>query len=318
MMNLAEFKGLAPAWAARLPAILYFHENQFEYPSRNKRQRKQNEAFGFVNMIAASAADEIWFNSAFNRDSFLDHLEKYLKARPDCQPLDICRRLYDKSRIVYPGIYLPRKAGKQERQAGPLRIAWAARWEYDKGPEIFFAALRKLKERKVPFRLRVLGEQFGRCPPVFDAAAAEFKNEIDAWGYEASREAYLNWLADSDLIVSTAIHEFFGISILEGAACGAVPILPAKLSYPEIFAGCDGIFYDGTADGLREKLTEMARLLNDPDPSHWQSIRRVARNTAYAYEWPKRIVEFDELFENEGGFAERLYRVRSEKRKTQK
>lgn len=41
---------------------------------------------------------------------------------------------------------------------------------------------------------------------------------------------------NSDLIISTANHEFFGISILEAIAAGAYPVLPKMLAYPEVLS----------------------------------------------------------------------------------
>ena len=299
MLNLAEFKGLAPRWAARLPAVLYFHENQFAYPARTKHQQQQNANFGFINMLSAAAADEIWFNSRHNQDSFFAGLERYIKKRPDCEPWDAFRRLQKKSRIVYPGIHPPPML-RAARQPGPLRIAWAARWEYDKGPDTFFEALKLLDNKGVDFRLRVLGEQFERCPKVFEQAAETFGNRLDAWGFEPEREQYIEWLQTSDVIVSTAIHEFFGISILEGAAAGAVPVLPAQLSYPELFAECEELFYDGTAAGLAAKLRQFSRKTSQDDAPEWHQLREKTAGIARSYAWDRRIEEFDRLFEGLG------------------
>ena len=39
MLNLAEFTALAPAKIARLPKVIYFHENQLTYPVRIEDER---------------------------------------------------------------------------------------------------------------------------------------------------------------------------------------------------------------------------------------------------------------------------------------
>lgn len=69
MLNLAEFLGLAPEAVQKLPAVVYFHENQLTYPVRFESERDYQ--FAMTNMTTALAAKSVWFNSAFHRDSFL-------------------------------------------------------------------------------------------------------------------------------------------------------------------------------------------------------------------------------------------------------
>ena len=59
---------------------------------------------------------------------------------------------------------------------------------------------------------------------------------IKQWGRLESKEEYLLALRDADVAVSTAIHEFYGVSMLEAAIFGKCFILaPNRLAYPEIY-----------------------------------------------------------------------------------
>jgi hypothetical protein len=49
------------------------------------------------------------------------------------------------------------------------------------------------------------------------------------------REEYIRQLCRADIVVSTATHEFYGISVIEAARAGCIPLLPNRLSYPELF-----------------------------------------------------------------------------------
>jgi glycosyltransferase involved in cell wall biosynthesis len=258
MLNLAEFIGLAPAGVAELPKVIYFHENQLTYPVRVEDERDYQLAM--TNLTSALAADAIWFNSQFHLNSFLDVLSKFLKSMPDYQPLEEIEKIRTKSSVCPPGISdFP---ARRERKPGPMRILWAARWEHDKNPDDFFKALEILKTENMPFRISVIGQSFRDRPAVFDRAHSEFHDYIDSWGYQKSWEDYKRILSEADVVVSTANHEFFGISVVEAIAAGAYPLVPNRLSYPEILGlgrinGVEQFFYDGTVRDLADKLSQL-------------------------------------------------------------
>jgi glycosyltransferase involved in cell wall biosynthesis len=278
MVNLAEFRALAPRAVRELPAVVYFHENQLTYPTRFPKERDYQ--FGMTNITSALAASEVWFNSAFHRDEFLAAIPKFLKAMPDHRPPDVVERIRDRSRVRHPAIeeVEPRTGS---RAPGPLRIVWAARWEFDKAPEVLFDAARRLKEGGVNFRLAVLGEQFEEAPPVFAEAREDLADRIDHWGYLETREAYWDVLANADVFVSTAIHEFFGLAAVEAVAAGAEPLVPERLAYPEVLEldrhpERRRYFYDGSGEELAGRLAGIAAMAREEKPSgrEVESLRR--------------------------------------------
>ncbi len=259
ILNLAEFLGLAPHSVQQLPAISYFHENQLTYPVRFESERDYH--FAMTNMITALAARRVWFNSAFHRNAFLEALTAFLRRMPDCQSTDAVERIERKTAIHPPGVNsIVRRDGRED---GPIRILWAARWEHDKNPEDFFEAMKILKGRSIDFRMSVIGEQFSDAPEVFEGAREYFAEHIDRWGYRESRVEYEDALTEADVFVSTAHHEFFGITAVEAILAGAYPMLPKRLAYPEILKldekeHAEEFFYEGRVADLADKLATLA------------------------------------------------------------
>ena len=293
MLNLAEFLGLAHESIRRLPKVVYFHENQLTYPVQVESERDYQ--YCMTNITTALAADAVWFNSAFHRDEFLDAIETFLKRMPDYQPTEASDKIRNKSSVHPPGIVSIKI--EQKRGAGPVRILWAARWEHDKNPEDFFAAMKILKQKGVDFRLNVIGEQFRDQPDVFDWAKDYFAEHIDRWGYQASRDEYERTLAESDIVVSTANHEFFGIGALEALAAGCYPVLPNRLSYPHIIQslakGREADFlYDGSVNGLVHQLEV---LLKD-----FRWARPTLQSNLGQYFWPERSQQMDQAISTAG------------------
>jgi glycosyltransferase involved in cell wall biosynthesis len=262
MLNLAEFRGLAPAVIGDLPTIAYFHENQLTYPVRFEPERDYQ--FAMTNITTAICADAVWFNSAFHKSSFLDAVTGFLKRMPDFQPTEVVEKIAQKAHVHPPGIADIEPPAC--RKPGPVRILWAARWEHDKRPQDFFEALKILKNSRIEFRISVIGQSFRETPAAFESARRDFDEHIDRWGRQQSRAEYEKALADADLIVSTAEHEFFGISVIEAIAAGAYPVLSKRLAYPEVLAldedpAREQFFYDGSVEALADRLVLLARLL---------------------------------------------------------
>ncbi len=296
MLNLAEFTALAPTEIAGLPKVIYFHENQLTYPVRVENERDYQLAM--TNLTSALAANAVWFNSQFHLDSFLDALRRFLKSMPDHQPLDAVEKIRAKSFVYPPGItdFPVRKT----RKSGPMRILWAARWEHDKNPEDFFEAIKILKAKSVPFRLSVVGQSFQDRPEIFEQAHHSYQHFIDYWGYQENRDDYERVLSEADIVVSTANHEFFGISVVEAIAAGAYPLVPNRLSYPEILGlgqieGAEQFFYGGTVQNLADKLSQLAARVEKD--TLWPAKINPATLTDHL-RWQNLALRYDKAFEH--------------------
>ncbi|MCG8462692.1 MAG: DUF3524 domain-containing protein [Holophagales bacterium] len=267
MLDLASWRGLAPPGLAALPALAYFHENQLTYPVRREEERDLH--FAFTHLTTALSAERVAWNSAYHRDDFLAALERLLARMPDHAPRHAVSRIRARSVVLPQGLDLPRGSGTRRRPGrpdGPLRIVWAARWEFDKNPGAFFRALHRLEERRVPYRVSVLGQSFHQVPEEFTRAREALADHIDAWGYVEEREAYWRILAGADVFVSTADHEFFGVAAAEAMAAGCRPLLPDRLAYPELLSGLGDsclqpFLYAGDDLELAEALEALARRL---------------------------------------------------------
>ena len=287
LMSLADLKALAGP--SLPPALAYFHENQLTYPLAPGEA--MDFQFGFTDITTALCADRVLFNSRFHFDAFFAQLPGFIKMMPEFRPLWCVERIRDKADVLHPGCRFPALqsgAGKRPDDGPPL-IVWNHRWEFDKDPDAFFAALSALAQKGVAFRIALLGENFQAVPQAFLAARERFGDRIVCYGYEPDRGRYLQWLRNGHVVVSTALQENFGISIVEAVRCGCLPLLPDRLAYPEILpepahADC---LYDGPED-LVEKL---ARLLVGFEEK--QSLRESLSTAMVRFCWDNVIEDYD-------------------------
>ncbi len=233
-VDVAAFRGLAPNWVKEIPLLTYFHENQFAYPVQVNDERDAH--FALTNVTTALASDRIAFNSRYNLTSFVNGVQQMLKHSPDLKLDHFSESIHDKSSVLFPGIDFSMIDAEQEteRDSSPV-ILWNHRWEHDKNPELFFNTLFTLDAEGVDFRLVVLGQSFEDSPAIFEDARQKLAGKIIHFGYVEDKQEYIKWLRKCDIVVSTANHEFFGISVIEAVRSGCRPLLPNRLSYPELF-----------------------------------------------------------------------------------
>ena len=80
----------------------------------------------------------------------------------------------------------------------------------------------------------ILGESFGQQPTEFTQAQRRLGGRIRHIGYVPAFADYARWLWQADLMPVTSHHDFFGASVVEGICAGCRPLLPRRLSYPEL------------------------------------------------------------------------------------
>jgi len=258
--------------------MLYFHENQLTYPLPPGVDR--DLGYGLRQLVSAAAADAVYFNSAFHRGEFLAAAAELLAAMPDERCEWLVEDVAARSRVLPLGCDLRRfdayapgtsgGGGPGERdhaalgdrwgnpKRGPL-ILWNQRWEYDKAPGEFFRALYTLQEAGVAFRVAVAGANQGLPTAEFVEAQTRLAEHIVQWGRLDRFSDYADLLWRADIVVSTALHEFFGVAVVEALYCGCRPVLPRRLSYPELVPEevHDRVLYDkgSLVPLLREAMT---------------------------------------------------------------
>lgn len=115
----------------------------------------------------------------------------------------------------------------------PPLILWNQRWEYDKYPETFLRALCLLAEEGLDFQVALAGKNYRQAATEFETARKRLGTRLVHFGY-AGEVRYAALLREADVVVSTALHEFFGIAVVEAVYCGCFPVLPRRLAYPEL------------------------------------------------------------------------------------
>ncbi len=102
MLNLTELQRIVPRLARR-PSIVYFHDNQTP-----TLEQVSTGPLDMVNLNTAMAASEVWFNSQYHQDSFLEKTEALVGRIPEISGRNPVSELRSKSMVLPPPVDLGR------------------------------------------------------------------------------------------------------------------------------------------------------------------------------------------------------------------
>lgn len=290
MLDLPAFLALTRPQFAQTPILCYFHENQLTYP--RLRGTNFNSWFGQVNYLSAAAADFVAFNSAFHRDDFVGALRSLEQTPNGWLSGALIDAIAAKSTVLPVGVelaWLDDQRVASKAGLAPL-ILWNHRWEFDKDPAVFARVISGLADRGVAFRLALAGDEGPNPAPELVRLVEQLGERVVHAGFVATPEAYARLLWESDLVVSTARHEFFGVGMVEALYCGCVPVAPRGYNYPALAPPAwheQCLFED--EPGLSRRLTS---LLSRP-----LGMDEAGRTSASRFSWPAVIREWDETLE---------------------
>ena len=285
MVDVATIKGLY-ANLANTPWLLYFHENQFAFPQSQQQHSSVDPQM--VNLYSALAADRLLFNSQWNRQSFLQGVQQLIQKLPDHIPHQVEGGIGGKSKVL-PVPIADDFVVNAKPILEPVKLVWAARWEYDKGPQRLLAAIQELEAGGIDYRLSIIGPQYRKVPKAFAKIKEHFSHRLEHFGYQASRQAYLQVLQSSHIYISTAEHEFQGLAALEAVACGCLPLLPQRLSYPEIFG--EQYCYASDLDDAEREAQSLVQGL------HQYLVRPPKLPDVSGYQWQQLSAAYQQVME---------------------
>jgi glycosyltransferase involved in cell wall biosynthesis len=291
MVDVATLKGLIPTLAAT-PLWLYCHENQFSYPlSHHLNDRALNNLDAkMVFLYNCLAAKQISFNSEFNRRTAIDGLQTLLKKFPEKIPISFVDEIMAKTSVLAVPLQTVNAVSQslmtqQGDKKKAIKIVWNHRWEYDKGPDILLAIVEQLAEAGQAIEFNVVGQQFRQSPAAFSAIKQTIERsatiKLGRWGFIQSKTDYHQLLAECDVVLSTALHDFQGLSVLEAVQAGCIPLLPDHLVYPEIFSSAYLYPCGGEPKAIAKEVLERLCLWHQrqwpslPDIRHfdWSQLR---------------------------------------------
>ncbi len=303
MVNLPAFLALTRPQLSDVPVVLYFHENQLTYPLPEGTER--DYTYAYVNYLSCLAADRVVFNSQFHYDEFMQALPVLLRAFPDYTHLHTVQEIRHKSAVLHLGMDLQAHdqygADYEGHDWGPVMkppiVLWNQRWEYDKNPEAFFRLMNRLDDAGCRFRLILAGQHFEEQPHEFERAFERYAERILHYGYAEDFQEYSRLLHRADLVVSTARHEFFGIAVMEAVYCGCHPLLPNRLSYPELIPSSlhqpllhAPVLYEDD-EALFRILFEILKGNERPLPP--STLRSILEHL----DWPQHVARYDAMLE---------------------
>lgn len=214
---------------------------------------------------------------------WVSHLEKiwYEKSDAIFVPTDYFRQKmieqgYSKEKISVVGFPLNSERITVASQARDKNlIIFNHRLNIDKTPNYFLKMVRDLSNQFPNLRFIIstsLNEENFWSSADSDTVI-DLKNTLAGFQslsiqFNRSREEYYKLLNRASLAPCFATHETFGVSVAESLAAGCLPVIPSRLTYPELVQGDTDLLYFSSGNLEKDYETALEKViywLNNPD-----------------------------------------------------
>uniref|UniRef100_A0A8C0F294 tRNA-queuosine alpha-mannosyltransferase n=1 Tax=Bubo bubo TaxID=30461 RepID=A0A8C0F294_BUBBB len=250
VLNLAELAALRPD-LGKLKKVLYFHENQLAYPVQKCQER--DFQYGYNQILSCLVADVVVFNSAFNMESFLTSIGKFMKLIPDHRPKDLEKIIRPKCQVLYFPVRFPdvsrfmpeHKLAHLEKVIGAKRNGDAYQLEDLSGQQKSRALMKnsnaQCESGLCEAQPGLYTTQHEGLPSPLTAPARSNQSEASESTNPCQEEDKQHLTSNLCSILSgqdyqqRPLHVAWPHRWVEAVYCGCYPLCPKALVYPEIF-----------------------------------------------------------------------------------
>jgi len=283
LMNLGDLKTLQRAYIQDMPLVMLWHEHQLHWPSEGLRSAGDYNLL-MANVTSALTANWNFFESDWSLESFFVKLRDLMSD----QIYDLIRK---KSSVLYMGVDLRSlDQYRIEKQYETSTIIFSHRLEPDKNPGEFFRALEVLKLENLDFKVIVTGQALGKTPPEVERGIEMLGDRVLHYGYVESYEEFCKLQWKANIAVSTALHEYFGLAVVENLYCQNWPILPNRLTYPSFLPK------EYHAEHLYENFDDLVNKLRWAITHVFELKKHDFRDEVAKYDWNIVRDEWDSAF----------------------
>ena len=240
-MNLASLHRMMPPLAKK-PSVVYFHSNELPRPGVD------GGALELVNLNTAAAATEIWFNSAYHLETFVERASSVVTRHAELSSRDPLPHLRSKARVMLEPIDLgaANAVSPARKPARKPRTIFVETRDAD--VELLNDALERLARRGEKFSLITTG-------PIEQLAEQFDRRTIS----ETEEEAQLIGLLEAGIFLSVKRFAPGDYMAIRAIVAGCRPLLPAAGCYLELlpgeFADQSNYLYELSAEELSHRLT---------------------------------------------------------------
>jgi hypothetical protein len=243
MLNVAELLRAVPR-LSRCASVVYFQDNQLPAEAKDDRDSQLD----FVNINNAMGATEIWFNSQWHLDTFLERAAALIQRQPDLAGANPISELRAKSQVVLPPTDLLR-CGKVLEKNPDLKKEPRSLLVDTRNTSIplLVKCLQLLIQRDKTMTFFIVGSQRG-IPESIPRVAVDGRDEA----------AQLQALHRSMVYLSLRYGSTTDELLLSSIASDCYPVVPdagifAEMLPQSLHLGC---LHDGTPDSIVGRILD--------------------------------------------------------------